>query len=257
MKIHIWGSLSGTEPMPERHHSSWALEKDDILYWFDAGEGCSRTAYLQGYDPRRIKKLFISHSHGDHIGGLYNLFLLIWKLNAMKVAPAGSDIEATVPDPEVVELVKQLIERSNKWLPDMKLAVRKTSEGILSDEDGICVECVRNNHITPAEDGSGASYSFLIKCENKRIIFSGDVRSSADMECFLKDGCDLLMMETGHHSAPKLCQEWKDKGFNIGKVLFIHHGREILADPAGVKARCEAVWSVPVIIAHDGLEMEI
>ena len=37
MKIHIWGCLSGTEPMPGKHHTSWALEKDGILWWFDAG----------------------------------------------------------------------------------------------------------------------------------------------------------------------------------------------------------------------------
>ena len=37
MKIHIFGCLSGTEPMQNKHHTSWALEINDTLYMFDAG----------------------------------------------------------------------------------------------------------------------------------------------------------------------------------------------------------------------------
>ena len=39
MNIRILGSCSGTEPMPERRHTSFTLERADALYWFDAGEG--------------------------------------------------------------------------------------------------------------------------------------------------------------------------------------------------------------------------
>ena len=157
----------------------------------------------------------------------------------------------------MVELVKKLVDISDSWMPGIKVAVRKTAEGLLTDEDGITVECVRNCHMTPRSDGSGCSYSFRIRSEGKTIIFSGDVKNSDEIDCFLKDGCDLLMMETGHHSAPALCQEWKEKKYAIGQVMFVHHGRAIIADPEGVKAQCEAVWGAPVIIAHDGLELEL
>ena len=58
MKIRILGSLSGTEPFPNRNHTSWALELDNgNIYLFDAGENCSRTAYLAQMDMLQIKSI--------------------------------------------------------------------------------------------------------------------------------------------------------------------------------------------------------
>lgn len=264
MKIHIWGCLSGTEPMPGKHHTSWALEKDGFFWWFDAGENCARTAHLQGYDVRKIKKLFISHSHGDHTAGLYHLFMTMSKLNSLdrnyddSIPIPQTEFECIVPDPEIVELNKKILffltdeERSS-----LKIDVRQIQPGVLTDEEGVHVECLRNHHIEPLPDGRGASYSFRIKAEGKTIIASGDVRSTDDLAPFLEEGCDMLLMETGHHSAPKLCQVWKERNYQIGKVVFMHHGREILKDPADVAGRCAVNWGEAVILAHDGMELEL
>lgn len=39
-EVLIFGSLSGTEPMENMHHTSLAVRVNDNLYVFDAGEGC-------------------------------------------------------------------------------------------------------------------------------------------------------------------------------------------------------------------------
>ena len=250
--------------MPGKHHTSWALEKDGLLWWFDAGENCSRMAHLQGYDVRKVKKLFISHSHGDHTGGLYNLFLTMRKLNALErrydenVVITPVEVEAIVPDPEIVEMTKKLLFfLADKEDDTLRITPRRAEPGILSDCDGVQVECIQNNHIQPKPDGRGRSFSFRIKAEGKTIVASGDVRSTDDLDPFLKEGCDLLLMETGHHSAPKLCAEWKERNYNIGKILFIHHGREMLRDQSEVAERCAAAWGEPVYISYDGMEMEL
>ena len=80
MKLWFFGTCSGTEPLPGRHHVSFALESEGGLYWFDAGEGCSYTAKLAGADLLAVKKIFISHTHMDHVGGLGNLLWNIRKL---------------------------------------------------------------------------------------------------------------------------------------------------------------------------------
>ena len=74
MKLIIFGSLAGTNPRPGRNHTALALEKDGFLHWFDAGENCSRTMYFMGYKAEQIKRIFISHFHIDHCGGLMGFF---------------------------------------------------------------------------------------------------------------------------------------------------------------------------------------
>ena len=70
MKIHFLGTCSGTEPMPDMHHCSLAFDINGVYYWFDAGEGCSHTAMTKmGIDLSRIRSIFISHPHIDHVGG--------------------------------------------------------------------------------------------------------------------------------------------------------------------------------------------
>ena len=93
MKIHIFGCLSGTEPMPGKHHTAWALEKDDVLYWFDAGSGCGNTAHLMGLDVRKIRRIFISHSHIEHTGGLPHLLSVVRKRIERDPDGPGAEIE--------------------------------------------------------------------------------------------------------------------------------------------------------------------
>ena len=47
MKIHFLGTCAGTEPMPGRRHTAMILESGNKFYQFDAGEGCSYTAYAE------------------------------------------------------------------------------------------------------------------------------------------------------------------------------------------------------------------
>ena len=104
MKLYIFGSCSGTEPMEGRHHTSFALEVEGKIYWFDAGENCSYTAHLMGVDLLSVSNVFISHPHMDHVGGLGNLLWNIRKLSTMtKVLPRYGDITLYMPNEDTFE----------------------------------------------------------------------------------------------------------------------------------------------------------
>ena len=238
MKLYVFGSCSGTEPMEGRHHTSIAFEINDRFYWFDAGENCSYTAHLMGVDLLKISDIFISHTHMDHIGGLANLLWNIRKLvGVKKTIPNYGNINVHIPKTEPFDGVMMLLRGSEGgYKTEYETIVKKISDGVLLKNDDVEVEAIHNFHLQDL-----SSHSFCVKAEGKRIVYSGDVKSIEDLDSFLKEKTDLLLMETGHHSAPDVLNLIGQKGYDVDKVYFMHHGREILYDYDGVLEKCRKI----------------
>ncbi|MBI4015198.1 MAG: ribonuclease Z [Candidatus Aenigmarchaeota archaeon] len=78
--VVILGSGSAI-PTPERGHPSTLLNRSGELYLFDCGEGTQTRVRKAGYNPQKIKSIFISHWHADHFSGLLPLFETLNLLN--------------------------------------------------------------------------------------------------------------------------------------------------------------------------------
>lgn len=248
MKLYIFGSCSGTEPMEGRHHTSVSFEINGRLYWFDAGENCSYTAHLMGLDLLKVSDVFISHTHMDHIGGLANLLWNIRKLTwVKKIQPIFGDINVYMPNEAAFDAVINLLKTSEGgYRTEYKTLFNKVSDGTVMKNDDIEVEAVHNLHL-PEDENGFRSYSYCIKAENKRVVYSGDIKDFDELSCFFKEDVDALLIETGHHSATEICQRIKDNGYNVKKVLFMHHGRGILKNPDDVLVRCREILPQAVI----------
>ncbi|MFI3305976.1 MAG: ribonuclease Z [Rikenellaceae bacterium] len=70
--ITILGS-SSAKPTVGRHPSSQVVNLCEQYYLVDAGEGCQRQMFRYGINPLKIRAVFISHLHGDHVYGLFPL----------------------------------------------------------------------------------------------------------------------------------------------------------------------------------------
>ncbi len=257
LKIHIFGSDSGTEPMPGRHHTSWALEYSDRLYWFDAGETCSYTAHLMGLDLLKIRTVCISHPHIDHVGGLANLFSVIRKLTWVKKCLPENEIGVFVPELSLWNAVLTILCGSDGSL-DRSFATRASEierDGVIFDGDGVTIETLHNLHLGVTDPWR--SYSFRIRADGKTIVFTGDIKSSEDVDRFLREGCDLLLTETGHHAPDAMPRYIREHGYLVGQIAYVHHGRKILNEPAESERLIREAWDRPFEICHDAQTIEL
>ena len=251
MKIHFLGTCAGTEPMPGRKHTAFALEHSGKLYWFDAGEGCSYTAHNLGLDLLKVEKIILSHPHIDHTGGLANLLWTIRNLHWLKKTEKMTDIEIFLPVSGVFEAVMGLL-RCNE--PNFSLAPYlhpiKIQDGVLFDAGDLRVTAFHNTHMAPLEEG-WRSFSFLIEGEGKRIVYSGDVKRYEELDPVIGNGCDALIIETGHFGIADVDAYTKDKA--IGRIYFNHNGREILNAPHDAATKIRALFGNKAVICYDGM----
>ena len=70
------------------------------------------------------------------------------------------------------------------------------------------------------------------------------------------DGCDLLLMETGHHDVTEVCAFVQDSGWEYGRLFFIHHGLAVLADYEGERQKAKGILGDRVDLAYDGLAID-
>lgn len=249
MKLYFLGTCAGTEPMPDRKHASFALEADSSIYWFDAGEGCSYTAHNMGIDLLKVKKVVISHPHIDHTGGLANLIWNIRKMHWVKRSAAMNDIDIYLPDTGIWCGVMGLLHCSEgSFSLEDYLHPQSTRDGVLFDDGQVRVTAAHNLHVAP-RDNQWLSYSFRIDAQGKSLVYSGDVRNYSELDSLIGDGCDGLIIETGHFGIDDVYAYTKDRP--VGKVFFTHNGREILNHPKASEEKVKLYFGSKAVICRD------
>ena len=248
--IHFLGTCSGTEPMPGMHQSSLIIESGGEYYWFDAGECCGYTAYLLGMDPLRTRAIFLSHMHIDHTAGLPHLFFCIQKMMSRRKEKVVHEnaIDVCAPNTDVVRAAMKVTSPSGA-LP-YTVHLHSIRDGVVYQDEHLRVTAQHNTHL--GEDGSNGwhAFSFLIEVDGKRVVHSGDVGKPEELDPLLENGCDLLIMETGHHKVKDVCEYAMRHG--VTRLRFHHHGREIINDRPAAEALV-ASYPYDYQSAFDGL----
>lgn len=206
MKVRVLGCSGGIN---QSVATTSFLIDDDIL--IDAGTG---VCDLSLDEMRRIKHIFITHSHLDHIASIP---LLVDTL-----------FDDLIGQPLVVhalpETIKALEAHIFNWviwpdfteLPDKTDAVLKLeamSAGSVFELSGRQVEMISVNHSIPA-------VGYRVESEGKSFAFSGDTTNNENLwACLNKhDSLDLLFVESA----------FADKDLELAKLAF-HYCPQLLA----------------------------
>ena len=251
------GTCSGTEPEKNLHHNSFVMQVNGVNYWFDAGENCAHYAHLSGIDVMKTKALFVSHTHVDHIGGMANLFHTMFKMIVRFDKHFIDDkLKVFIPNPTILDYIKEIAFNGRSiWTPERAynfVEYNPMFDGVIFEDENVKVTTVHNGHLW--EDGSNGwhSFSYLIEAEGKKIVFSGDVKSSSELDSLIGDGCDLLIHETGHHKVQAVIDYAVSK--NVKHLRFVHHGREVIdktKECLETCKECSKKYGIPIEIAFD------
>ena len=143
MEITFLGTSSGV-PTRSRNVSSIALRLPQRaeIWLFDCGEGTQHQLLRSDLKSSQIRRIFITHMHGDHIFGLMGL------LASIGLAGSAQDIDIYGP-PGLGDYLRACAKYSYTNLAN-RVRVHPVSPGILYEDEEFTVSCQLLKHRIPA-----------------------------------------------------------------------------------------------------------
>ncbi len=268
MKLRVLGSASGV-PMPGRYNEAVLVGVGDASYLLDAGEPCAATIHNSNVSIYSIKSVFISHSHADHVGGLPMLLQVAWLWQSrgpeFRFRPDNS-LRVYLPAHSVAPLRQYLesLQMGDGRLP-FKLLLEEIREGPIYRDERVAVSAHATSHLGRDRiDDEGRphghrAYSFVLEAEGKRVVYSGDLGSPADIAGLANgaDGkrCDAVIVECAHFPPERLFAELPLE--RIKRVIVNHIHPSLCGDDRKIFAGLKDARGCDVVVAHDNLEVEV
>jgi len=137
MRIIFLGTASGV-PTPKRRLSATAVVYDGETFLFDCGEGSQMQLRKAGLRWGALRRIFISHLHGDHIIGLLGVL--------MSLQVGGRDSPLFLYGPTGLEEYVQTSIRLMQARIRYELVINEISGGVICDEKNYYVACAPLEH---------------------------------------------------------------------------------------------------------------
>lgn len=166
MIITFLGTSSAT-PTLRRNVSGIALTFTRCGSWwlFDCGEGTQQQIMRSRLKLSRLKKIFITHLHGDHLYGLMGLL-------ASRSLRGGALSPITLYGPPGLDRYVEAIVETSGASFHFPLRLEILSPGQKVMEDGMIVECAEVNH-------RGRAYSYAVIEPDRPGAFRADLAKQA------------------------------------------------------------------------------
>jgi len=252
LKIKVIGCASG-RPDPNIAGSAYLLMQNDRRILFDAGEGVSSALLRTGIDPLSLDTIFISHTHSDHISGL---FLYLQMVHGMRrTDPLDICMPSEAIDPFITWLNAAYLFPERLSMPVEFHPVDSDFEFEMTD---LRVSPHPTSHIGSKRDfvrehnlpNKFQCFAYIIEAAGRKIIYSADLGHLNDIAGILV-GSDLAVVEGFHVDLEQLSQLAIDKG--VKRIMLTHLPEDF--DIAAATSQFAAQGFRELIFAEEGLEI--
>ena len=216
-------TLLGTgTPLPsvDRFGPSTLIEANGQYFLFDCGRGASQRIWENKIQLGKIKNVFITHLHSDHIVGFPDLWLTSW-------LPANfgrRQVPMEVWGPKGIEQMYKGLQTAYAWDIEARSHGKKEidsailikthtlDEGIIYDKDGVQVIAFRVDH----GDFIDNAFGFRFNYKGHSVVLSGDTKYSENLIRNSKE-VDVLIHEVAFAN-PELIK----KSQTAGEIQSLH-----------------------------------
>ena len=202
-KFITLGTAGGPTPKPHRMPPAHAIVYDGGTILVDCGEGAFQQLRRAGIDFKRVRELFITHHHFDHIGSLFaclGLNMMVQRDEPMNIyGPPGTSkilghliAACDIPQSTGFSVPGQILPHPRDFIVS-----RDISPGDIVNINDIRITACENTHYR-AEDQFGqkgpVSLSYRFDAPDRSMVFTGDTGPCQVLEDLAK-GADLLVGE--------------------------------------------------------------
>lgn len=212
MKIRFLGTSHGV-PMPGRYYQSMLIETDKGSYLVDAGAPVMDILINENYDLTKIKAVFVTHLHGDHMLGLVDMVnLATWYYKEMS-------FEVYLPEQRGIDAIKSFVSMLLYGQDTDRVVYHVIEKKTFFDDGNLKVTAVPTDHMSAT---TNIAYGFIVKADGKRLYVTGDMHGSLkDFPAeLLSEPFDALVSECAHFPVEKLLENLD--GVNVKKAIVVH-----------------------------------
>jgi len=192
MRITTLGTSHGN-PTYCRYNSSTLVETGGNLYLVDAGEPVMSQMIRAQKDFDRLKAVFVTHMHNDHVGGLAGLIKML-----IKYPREGNHADVFLPDPSGIPHLEAWVKAQYIEYPSPVVSLQPTRPGSVYRDAAVAVEAQPTRHVL--KPAGAPSFAYVVRAEGKVAVFTGDLKADfSDFPPAARDApSDVCVCEATH-----------------------------------------------------------
>ena len=192
VKVTFLGTSHGV-PSDERYCSCEMIDVNGNLYLIDGGAPVVDLLQRRHVDFSKIKAIFNTHFHADHVFGLLPfLSLSNWHHR-------WADFDIYLTEQKGIDAVKALLIAGDGGLDEERLRFHLQTEGTFYDDGTVKVTAFPTMHMA---DSNRPAYSLLIEADGKKLFFTGDLSHNLVYKDYpkyvMENKVDFLQSELVH-----------------------------------------------------------